>query len=130
MSKLIIVVVMWMAMAGYGLSQTSAPTQIVKKFVGETTMFTWDFDVSEEFLITHFSLRMIDDLTKTTVELKTVAKNLRGTSISSSFTPGMKFMYYNVVSVNNAVSPVEVSQPSNTVATERVGKPPRNLLGQ
>lgn len=111
-------------------AQTSAPTQIVKKFNGETTTFTWEFDTTEEFLITHFSLRAVDDLTKTTVELKTIPKTLRGTAISASFTPNLKFMYYNVVAVNNSVTPIQVSDPSNTVATERVGKPPKNLVGQ
>jgi hypothetical protein len=111
------------------LAQTSAPTMSVKKFVGETTTFTWDYDVADEDITGNFSLRWIDDLTKTTIELKTVPKNLRSTSISAAFTPGLKMTYYNIVAIGTGTIPAS-SAPSNTVATERVGRPPRNLANQ
>jgi hypothetical protein len=107
------------------------PTQIVKKFIGDTTTFAWEFDVADEATITHFSVKWVDDLTKTFIELKQVPKNLRGTSISAAFTAGFKFTYYAVTAVDARVPAVVVeSSPSNTVATERLGKPPRNLTEQ
>jgi len=118
-----------------GLASTAhcqtAPTQIVKKFIGDTTTFAWEFDVADEATITHFSVKWVDDLTKTFIELKQVAKNLRGTTTSAAFTPGFKFTYYVVTAVDARVTTSVVeSSPSNTVATERVGKPPRNLTEQ
>jgi hypothetical protein len=110
------------------IAQTSSPTMIVKKFVGETTTFSWEYDVADEDITQEFRLRWTDDLTKTTIDLKAVPKNLRGTSISSSFTPGFKFTYYNVVAVGTGT--IGTSVPSNTVATERIGRPPRNLANQ
>ena len=114
------------------VAQTSAPTQTVKKFVGETTTFDWLYEVADEPAATHFSLRWVDDLTKTTIELKTVPINLRTTTISAAFTPGFKFTYYNLFAVKVNVSPVpnEISVPSNTVATERTGRPPRSLTNR
>jgi len=118
-------------LAGVAHCQAATPTQIVKKFTGETTTFAWDFDVADEASITHFSVKWVDDLTKTFIELKQVAKTLRGTTISAAFTPGFKFTYYIVTTVDNRVPAAIVeSVPSNTVATERVGKPVRNLTEQ
>jgi len=110
------------------LAQTSPPTQSVKKFVGESTTFAWDYDVADEDITASFSLRWTDDLTKTTIDLKSVAKNLRTTSISAAFMPGFKFTYYNVVAVGTGT--IGTSVPSNTVSTERIGRPPRNLTNQ
>jgi len=110
-------------------AQTSAPTQIVKKAIGDTVYFTWSYNVADEPLITHFSFRMIDDLTKTTIEVNQVARNLRATSLPASFTTNLTFMYYNIYAVKtiNGGSD-EVSLPSNTVATQRMGKPPKTLI--
>ena len=108
-------------------AQISPPTMTAKKFVGDTTTFAWDYDVADEATITHFSLKWVDDLTKTFIELKTVPKTVRTTSISASFTPGLKFTYYAVTAVDARVTTAIIeSNPSNTVATERVGKPPTN----
>jgi len=110
-------------------AQTSAPTQTVKKAVGDTVNFTWDYNVADEPTITHFSFRMVDDLTKTSIEVKQVAKNLRSTSLAASYTTNLTFMYYNIYAVKtiNGGSD-EVSTPSNTVATQRTGKPPKTLI--
>jgi len=108
-------------------AQTSAPTQVIKKFSGETTTFNWDYDAAEESFATHFSLRWVDELTKTTVELKKVPITARSTSISASFTPGFKLTYYNIVAVRVETPGNVESVPSNTVATERIGKPATNL---
>jgi len=117
-------------LAGVAHCQT-APTQIVKKFIGDTTTFAWEFDVADEATITHFSVKWVDDLTKTFIELKQVPKNLRGTVITAAFTPGFKFTYYAVTAVDARVpASVVESISSNTVATERLGKPPRNLTEQ
>jgi len=125
--------VLWISLllffvAGPASAQTSAPTQVVKKFIGEPTAFAWDYEVADEDITQHFSLRWTDDLTKTTIDLKTVAKNLRTTTISAAFTPAFKFTYYNVVAVGTGT--LGTSLPSNTVATERIGRPPRNLTNQ
>lgn len=109
------------------LAQISPPTMTVKKFVGDSTTFAWDYDTADEATITHFSLKWVDDLTKTFIELKTVPKTARTTSISASFTPGFKFTYYAVTAVDARVTTAIIeSTPSNTVATERIGKPPTN----
>jgi len=113
-------------------AQTTAPTMTVKKFVGENTILAWLYEVVDEPMVTQFELRWTDDLTKTTILLKTVPINLRTTSISAAYTPGFKFTYYNLVAVKVNVAPIpnEVSAPSNTVAIERVGRPPRSLTEQ
>jgi hypothetical protein len=113
-------------------AQTSAPTMSVKRGVGDTTIFLWDFAVEDEVSVTEFILRWTDDLTKTTIALKSVAKNLRTTTISASFTPGFKFTYYNIVAVVKDATGVITwtSATSNTVSTERVGRPPTNLRYQ
>lgn len=126
-----VVALLYLFLTTYARAQTSPPTQVVKKFAGESTTFTWEYDLADEPLVTHFSLRHVDDLTKTTIELKTVPITLRTTSISASFTPSMKFTYYNVYAVKVVSATVkEDGLPSNTVATERIGRPPRNLVGQ
>jgi len=125
------VIMLLLLLSAHAYAQTSAPTQVVKKFNGESTTFQWEYDIVDEALVTHFSLRQVDDLTKTTIELKTVPITLRTTSISASFTPSLKFTYYNIYAVKVVSSTVkEDSLPSNTVATERIGRPPRNLIGQ
>jgi len=128
MKNVLPILYLMLLMAGPMQAQTSAPTMTVKKFIGETTNFAWDYEVADEDITQQFSLRWTDDLTKTTIDLKTVAKNLRATSISSAFTPGFKFTYYNVVAVGTGT--IGSSLPSNTVATDRIGRPPRNLTDQ
>src|SRR5262245_62496536 len=128
---LILFALLWV-MTQKGFSQTSQPTQIVKKQVGENTTFLWDYLVTDEPLITNFSLGLVDDLTKTTIEIRQIPANLRTVSLPASYNGTFKFMYYNVRAVKQNPDPVpdEVSAPSNTVATERVGRPPTNLRGQ
>ena len=112
-------------------AQTTAPTQVIKKFNGEQVTFIWEHDITDEALATHFSLRWVDDLTKTTIELRTVPISLRTTSISAACPPHFKFTYYNLYAVKVDPTTVSVdSLPTNTVATERIGRPPRNLSAQ
>ena len=98
-------------------------TQVVKKTVGAVTSVQWDYAVADEAVIMNFELRWVDDLTKTTIALKTVPKNERSTSFPAFFSAELKFTYLNVVAVDQD----SVSAPSNTVAIQRVGRPPSNL---
>jgi len=108
-------------------AQISPPTMTVKKVTGDVATFTWDYNPVDEAQITHFSLKWVDDLTKTFIELKTVPKTSRTTTINASFTPGFKFTYYAVTAVDARITTAVLeSAPSNTVATERIGKPPTN----
>jgi hypothetical protein len=103
--------------------QTTAPTQVAKKAVGAPVSLTWDYPPLEEVTITNFEVRWVDDLTKTTINLKSVPKTDRSTSLPAFYTTGFKFTYFNVVAMDQA----EVSAPSNTVGIQRVGPPPSNL---
>ena len=124
----ILAFVLTLALSTVSLAQISPPTMNLKVFQGSNVTFTWDYLVADEATMTHFSLKWVDSLTGTFVELKTVPKSARSTSISAAFTPGFKFTYYAVTAVDATVpaSPLE-SLPSNTVSTERIGKPPTNL---
>jgi hypothetical protein len=122
------IIMLLLLLSAHAHAQTTAPTMTVKKFVGENTTFLWDYLVVDEPAYAEFQLRWTDDLTKTTIILKSIPINLRTTAISAAFTPGFKFTYYNVVAATPATS--SVSAPSNTVATERVGRPPTNLRDQ
>ena len=114
-------------LGGIAEAQISPPTQTVKTFHGNSVTFAWDYLVSDEATMTHFSLKWVDSLTGTFIELKTVPKTARTTSISASFTPGFKFTYYAVTAVDATVPATTIeSLPSNTVALERIGKPPTN----
>ena len=126
--KLCLSVVLLLGFCSVSSAQISPPTMNLKVFQGSNVTFTWDYLVADEATMTHFSLKWVDSLTGTFVELKTVPKSARSTSISAAFTPGFKFTYYAVTAVDATVpaSPLE-SLPSNTVSTERVGKPPTNL---
>jgi hypothetical protein len=127
MRRLLLTLSLLLAFSTVAESQISPPTQTVKTFHGNNVTFAWDYLVADEATMTHFSLKWVDSLTGTFIELKTVPKTARTTSISASFTPGFKFTYYAVTAVDSTV-PVTVieSLPSNTVALERVGKPPTN----
>lgn len=110
------------------LAQATPPTQVVKTFDGETKALTWEYDVPDEATMTHFQLNWVDDLTKTFIRLQDFPKANRSGSVRASFTPGFRFTYYQLVAVDARVTTnVQTSGPSNTVAFERVGKPPRNL---
>ena len=125
MKRLILLMCLFMGVAE--AQAISPPTMTVKTFHGNTATFTWEYLVADEATMTHFSVKWVDSLTGTFIELKTVPKNLRTTSISASFTPGFKFTYYAVTSVDARVPATTIeSLPSNTVALERVGKPPTN----
>ena len=104
-------------------AQTTAPTQVVKKANGAPVSIQWDYPALEEVAITNFEVRWVDDLTKTTINLKSVPKTDRSTSLPAFYSTGFKFTYFNVV----AVDLTEVSAPSNTVGIQRVGPPPSNL---
>lgn len=132
LKHLVISAILALLFVTYAHAQTSAPTMTIKKFVGENTAFLWDYPVEDEISVTEFHLRWIDDLTKTTIFLKAVPKNLRTTTISAAFTPGFKFTYYNIVAVvKDAAGTITwTSATSNTVANERVGRPPTNLRNQ
>jgi len=110
-------------------AQVSAPTQTVKKAVGALTTVKWDYDVAEEPAITHFNLCWVDDLTKTTIVLKSVPKTDRTTTFPAFYSTGFGLTYLNMVAVKANTAPIvdEVSDPSNTVAIQRVGKPVSNL---
>ena len=127
MKRLAFLLLFLISLSAPAFGQTSSPTQVAKKFNGEATAFSWDYDTAEESFATHFSLRWVDDLTKTTIELKKVPITARSTSVSASFTPGFKLTYYNLVAVRVEVLVNVDSTPSNTVATERIGKPPSNF---
>jgi hypothetical protein len=127
MKRLLLGLALMLLLAEGGLAQISPPTMSVKKFVGDTTTFTWDYLIADEATMTHFSVKWVDSLTGTFIELKTVPKTARTTTTSASFTPGFKFTYYAVTAVDARVTTAVLeSLPSNTVATERVGKPPTN----
>lgn len=127
MKKILLSVLIGLLLGQLGWAQISSPTMTVKKFVGDSVTFQWDYDTADEATISHFSLKWVDDLTKTFIELKTVPKTSRTTNINASFTPGFKFTYYAVTAVDARVTTAVIeSNPSNTVATERVGKPPTN----
>ena len=114
-------------LGGIAEAQISPPTQTVKIFHGNSVTFAWDYLVADEATMTHFSLKWVDTLTGTFIELKTVPKTARTTSISAAFTPGFKFTYYAVTAVDATVPATTIeSLPSNTVALERIGKPPTN----
>lgn len=132
LKSLVISALLVLLFTTYAPAQTSAPTMTVKKQVGENVIFTWDYLVGDEPLVTEFQLRWCDNLTNTTIFLKSIPITARTTTISASFTGNLKFTYYNIVAVKKNTSPTldEVSAPSNTVATERVGRPPTNLRNQ
>lgn len=116
---------------GFGAASSAQaitpPTMTVKVFQDSPAVFAWDYLVADEVTMTHFSIKWVDSLTGTFVELKTVPKTARTTSINASFTPGFKFTYYSVTAVDARVPATIIeSLPSNTVALERVGKPPTN----
>src|SRR5262245_3634340 len=115
-----------MLLAGTGFAQVlnSPPTQTVKVSSGDLVPFSWLYDVADEAFITHFSIRWVDDLTKQSVEVKTVAKSARATALPATFTSGVNMAYYAITAVESTTSS---SAPSNTVATQRIGKPPRNF---
>ena len=128
MKRLLMIWALLLLAGSSALAQISPPTMIVKKFVGDTTTFTWDYLIADEATMTHFSVKWVDSLTGTFIELKTVPKTARTTTTSASFTPGFKFTYYAVTAVDARVTTAVLeSLPSNTVATERVGKPPTNF---
>jgi len=108
------------------LAQTSAPTEVAKKFNGQSTTLSFDYDAADEALITHFELKWTDELTKTTIFLKSIPKSSRSTTIAAFYSAGFSMTYLNVFAVNSN-SPVWVSDPSNTVAIQRIGKPVTNL---
>lgn len=127
MKRLLMIWALLLLAGSSALAQISPPTMSVKKFVGDTTTFTWDYLIADEATMTHFSVKWVDSLTGTFIELKTVPKTARTTTTSASFTPGFKFTYYAVTAVDARVPATTIeSLPSNTVATERIGKPPTN----
>lgn len=127
--KNLFLAVLLLLFSSQAFAQTSPPTQVVKKFVGAVTVLKWDYDVAEETQITHFNLCWVDDLTKTTIVLKSVPKTDRTTTVAALYSAGFSLTYFNMVSVNTMTAPApdEVSDPSNTVAIQRIGKPVTNL---
>lgn len=128
MKRISEIFLMFLALSGLAHAQATSPTQIVKTFEGDTRALTWEYDIPEESQITHFQLNWVDDLTKTFIRLQDFPKATRSGSVRASFTPGFRFTYYQLVAVDARVTTnVLSSGPSNTIALERIGKPPRNL---
>jgi hypothetical protein len=127
--KNLFLAVLLLLFSSQAFAQTSPPTQVVKKFVGAPTVLKWDYDVAEETQITHFNLCWVDDLTKTTIVLKSVPKTDRTTTVAAFYSAGFSLTYFNMVAVKTMTAPApdEVSDPSNTVAIQRIGKPVTNL---
>ena len=127
MKKLLLGLALTLLCAEAGLAQISPPTMTIKTFHGNTVTFNWDYLIADEATMTHFSLKWVDSLTGTFIELKTVPKTVRSTTAPANFVPGFKFTYYAVTAVDARVPATVIeSNPSNTVAAERVGKPPTN----
>jgi hypothetical protein len=136
-SAIVCGVALWACLAGFWGEVAQAqiltpPTMSVKKFSGDPVTFSWSYDVADEATISYFQLVATSDLfVPADPQVLTFAKTARTASIPAVFAVGSKFTYYALTAVD-ARDPAKilVSLPSNTVAAERVGKPPTNLVIQ